>query len=291
LALTGVTPKQVKVEEGAEPLANTAGLAFQPNGTLWVCTLNNTILKFTVAQLQNLAIVPHPAPKATITSTSSFGFNIGCVFDAHVNLWVVDSLNAAIHEISHAQLVAGTADITPAVTITDTTDLKSPSFAAFDPAGNIWVSSLTNSEMVEFSASQLGSGGAKTGNVVISSASLNEPGQPQFDAAGNMWVTNAGNDTVVKFTHAQLAASGSPTADAIIGDDGSGSLVTPWGCAFDPLGRLWVFNYGTISGTPTTLVMYGRGQLAVSGPSSPTPRHTLIGLPPCAAQLTFGPRY
>src|ERR1700756_526932 len=35
LALTGVTPKQVKVEEGAEPLANTAGLAFQPNGTLW----------------------------------------------------------------------------------------------------------------------------------------------------------------------------------------------------------------------------------------------------------------
>jgi sugar lactone lactonase YvrE len=294
--LASGTPTKVKIEESIEPLANASGLAFQQNGSLWVCTLNNTVLKFTAAQLQNLAAVPLPAPRVTITS-SSFAFNIGCVLDAHGNLWVVDSMNDAIHEISRAQLIAATVagsapqNVTPAVTITDSTDLTSPSFAAFDPAGNIWVSSLSNSEMVEFSVSQLGTGGTQTGHVVISGASLNGPGQPQFDAAGNMWVTNSGNDTVVKFTPAQLAASGSPTAAAIIGDDGSGSLVTPWGCSFDSLGRLWVFNYGTATSTTTTISMFGIGQLSVSGPTSPTPRRTLSGLPPFAAQLTFGPRY
>lgn len=75
LTIGGVV-KTVKVEEDAEPLANTSGLAFQPNGALWVCTLNNTLLKFGVGQLLNLAAVPQPAPRVTITSTA-FKFNIG----------------------------------------------------------------------------------------------------------------------------------------------------------------------------------------------------------------------
>ena len=91
---------------------------------------------------------------------------------------------------------------------------------------------------MEFAVSQLATTGAATGHVVISSAGLDGPGQPAFDAAGNLWVTNALNSTVVKFTPSQLAAGGTLTPDAIIGDDGSGGLVTPWGCTFDSLGRL-----------------------------------------------------
>jgi secreted PhoX family phosphatase len=215
------------------------------------------------------------------------------VLDAHRNLWVVDASDDGIHEISRAQLdaatIAGSApqDITPTVTITST-DLASPAFAAFDGAGNLWITSEGNNKIVEFQASDLGNSAA-TPHVVISSPSVNGPGQPQFDTAGDLWVTNANSNTVVKFTHAHLAASGSPTADAIINDDGSGSLDTPWGCAFDSLGRLWVFNYGT--SVSTTISMFGRGQLAVSGSSSPTPRISLDSLQPFAAQLTFGPRY
>jgi sugar lactone lactonase YvrE len=232
----------------------------------------------------------------TITSTS-FEFNMGCVFDSHGNLWVVDGSANGVHEISHAQLVAATLagpapqNITPAVTITSTA-LSSPAFATFDAGGNLWVTSEANNNIVEFAATDLGNPAA-TPHVIISSPSVDGPGQPQFDAAGNLWVTNALNNTVVKFTPAQLAASSSPTADAIISDDGSGSLVTPWGCAFDSLGRLWVLNYGPTTATSTTATIsrFGRGQLAVSGPSSPTPRQTLDGLQPFAAQMTFGPRY
>jgi sugar lactone lactonase YvrE len=287
------TPHQVQIESALAPLSNAAGLAFQQNGSLWVCTLSNQILKFTFGQLESLGVNPHPAPKVTITSTA-FSFNIGCVLDSSGNLWVVDAMIDGVHEISHAQLVTatlkgGASVITPAVTITSTS-LASPAFDTFDAEGNLWVTSEGNNNIVEFKANTLSVGGAKTPDVIITSPSVAGPGQPQFDAAGNLWVTNALNNTVVKFTPAHLGATGTPIADAIISNNGT-SLVTPWGCAFDSLGRLWVFNYGTASSVVTTISMFGRGQLAANGASSPVPRITLSGLQPFAAQLTFGPRY
>ena len=276
-------PHKVELFSGAAPLANAAGLAFAPSGAVWVATLDNTILKFSPGQLSNLAINPHPTPARTFTNSAALGVSIGCTFDSHVNLWVVDN-GDAIHEISHAQLAAASGTIVPAVTITDKTDLTSPSFAVFDSAGNLWVSSLSNSHLVEFSAADLTSTGTPTPSVIISSIDLNEPGQMAFDSSGNLWVTNAGNSTVVSFTPAQLATGGNTAANVVLGDDGSGSLSTPWGLTFDSNNRLWVSNY-----TTGTLSKYGPGQLTASG--SPTPRKSLTNLPMFAAQITFGPRY
>jgi sugar lactone lactonase YvrE len=282
--LTSGTPHQVKLLGALPPLANAAGLAFQNNGNLWVTTLDNLLLKYIPTQLQNLSVQPHPKPAATITS-SAFGFNIGCAFDAHKNLWIVDAQNEGVHEISHAQLIAGTADITPAVTITDATDLASPAFATFDTAGNLWLSSEANSEIVEFAASQLTTGGTLVPNVIISSPSVDGPGQMAFDTSGNLWVTNSANATVAGFTPSQLAASGSPAANVVITVvDGAATAPTPWGLQFDQNNRLWVFDY-----TSGDIVKYAPVQLTASG--SPTPRITLTGLPLFAAQLAFGPRY
>jgi streptogramin lyase len=276
-------PHKVKLVSAAAPLNNTAGLAFAPSGAVWVCTLNNRILKFSPGQLSNLAINPNPTPVRRFVNTAALGVSIGCTFDSHVNLWIVDN-GDAIHEISHAQLAAASGPITPAVTITNSTDLTSPSFPLFDSAGNLWVSSLDNSHLVRFSAAQLTASGSPTPPIIISSNDLNEPGQMAFDSSGNLWVTNAGNSTVVSFTPAQLAASGAPAANVMLGDDGSGSLSTPWGLTFDSSNRLWVSNY-----TTGTLSKYGPGQLTASG--SPTPRKSLTNLPMFAAQITFGPRY
>ena len=269
------TPKQITIQETAEPLANSSGLAFQANGALWICTLNNTLVKITPGQLSNLAAVPQPTPKVIITS-NQFGFNIGCFMTPFGALWVVDAMHNAVHKYTHAQLASatltgGNVNMDPKVTITDDVDLASPAFATMDAAGNLWVSSFSNNKLVEFAASQLGTTGSPAPNVVISSPSLDGPGQPAFDSSGNLWVTNALNNTVVKFTPAQLGATGNPTATAVISDNGSGSLVTPWGCAFDSLGRLWVFNYGTASSVVTTISKFGLAQLAVNGASSPTP--------------------
>jgi len=289
------TPKQITITKATLNLSAASGIGFQANGAMWVCTLNNKLLKFGPAQLNNLAAVPLPTPKVVISS-NQFGFNIGCFVTPAGALWVVDAMHNAVHKYTHAQLVSatltgGNINMDPAVTITDDVDLASPAFATKDAAGNLWVSSFSNNQLVEFAASQITTSGSPAPAVIISSPSLNGPGQPAFDPAGNVWVTNALNNTVVKFTPAQLAATGSPAATAVISDNGFGSLVTPWGCTFDDLGRLWVYNYGTASSISTTMVLFGRGQLAANGASAPTPRITLSGLPVFAAQITTGPSY
>jgi DNA-binding beta-propeller fold protein YncE len=274
-------PTQVAITNGDE-LADTAGIVFK-GGNAWVTTLDNTLLEFTAAQLHQLSKQPQPTPAKTITSTS-FMFIISCLLDAHGNLWIVDAQADGVHEISAAQLASGVTPVTPAVTITDTTDLASPAFAAFDKAGNLWVSSEGNSQIVEFVKSQLASGGALTPTVIISGTGLNDPGQMAFDSGGNLWVTNSGNSTVVEFTKADLMSTGSPTPAVVISDDGSGSLSIPWGLQFDLAHRLWVFNYVT-----GTISKFAPSQLKASG--SPTPQVILTGLPLYSAQLTFGPNY
>jgi streptogramin lyase len=290
-------PHQVKIASQVEPLANAAGIAFQPNGNLWITTFTlqanggNAILKFTPAQLTNLStgVHPHPTPAAKITSLS-FGLILGAVFDSQVNLWVVDAQNNAVHEISHAQLVAATATgtpITPVVTITDPADLSAPAFATFDAAGNLWVSSEANNKIVEFTASQLTTGGAKIPKLVMnpSTNSINSPGQIQFDSTGRLWVANSGSATVVAFAPATLALSGIQNAPAAVTLTlGTTATFLPWGLQFDSTNRLWVFNY--IAGT---LVKFGPGQLLANG--SPVPRITLTGLPLYASQLAFGPAH
>lgn len=280
------TPRMVSMAEpNGHRLAGVSGIQFQPSGAMWACTLNNTVLKFTLAQLHNLSVQPHPRPTTIITASGSFGFIIGCKLDSHVNLWVVDALNDAVHEISHAQLIAGSADITPAVTITDGPDLSSPAFDTFDTAGNLWISSEGNGKIVEFAANQLGTSGSPAPNVVISSTSLDEPGEMDFDSSGNLWVSNAGNSTVVEFTPAQLAATGSPTANVVLTiADGAPTSPTPWGLQFDDLGALWVYDY-----TAGMVLKYGPKELTATG--TPTPRVILTGLPFYASQITFGPRY
>ncbi len=293
---TSHAPYFVKIGSQLAPLANAGGLAFQPNGNLWITTFTseasggNAILKFTPAQLTNLStgVHPHPAPAAKITS-SSFGLILGAVFDADVNLWVVDGTNDAVYEISHAQLVAATAagtPITPAVTITDPTDLSVPAFLEFDAAGDLWVSSEASNKIVEFTPSQLAAGGAQVPKLVLiaDSNSINEPGQMQFDSTGRLWVANAGAATAVAFAPATLALSGTAVLApaAVTLTLGTTSTFVPWGLQFDSTNRLWVFDY--LHGR---LVKFGPGQLVASG--TPTPKIVLTGLPLYSSQLTFGP--
>jgi sugar lactone lactonase YvrE len=280
-------PTPISITSGS--LSDVGGIAFDKSGNLWATTFgtgDNTVLEFTKKQLNHLAKTPNPTAAATITS-SSFSVILGCVFDTHGNLWLVDAGgNGSVHEISKAQLAMGSADITPAVTITSGTTLASPAFGAFDKTGNLWVSSLGTSSVVEYSVSQLTTSGDKAPSVIVQSSFLGEPGQLQFDSKGNLWVANEHDDIVVEFTKAQLASSGSPDPMVILSNPTAGApnLATPWGLQFDSDGNLWVFNY-----TTGTIVKFKPAQLRASG--SPLPKIVLSGLPLYSGQLTFGPRY
>ena len=273
-------PTRVKIFEPA--LTFATGVAFD-SGDLWVTTQDNHVFEFNHQQLENLSQDPTPTPAAGITSPA-FEFILGCTFDAHGNLWILDSKFDGIHELSKDQLAAGSGDITPAVNLTSTS-LASPAFATFDSGGNLWISSEGNDRLEKFTTGQIAIGGSITPAIIISGPSLSGPGELQFDKAGNLWVTNAVNSTVVAFGKDQLTASGSPTAAVVLSSTSVGgvnSIDVPWGLAFDPTGNLWVYNYNNAS-----ISEFTSNELKASG--DPKPPVFLTGLPLYAGELTFGP--
>ena len=274
---TSGVPTPVVLDSAA--LGEPLGVAFDKSKNLWVTTYAGvSVLEFTAAQLKNLGTVSNPTPNATIGSTS-FNVILGCTFDKHGNLWIIDGGGNAVYELTDAQLKAGSnSNITPKVSITSTS-LDNPNFGVFDKSGNLWVSSNDNSQIVEFSAGQLHSSGAITPKVILSGSSLDEPGEMVFDSKGNLWVTNYYSNTVVMFTKKELKASGSPTPGVVLGGS---AFDEPEGLALDSTGNLWVSSYdtGDISKFTST-------QLKTSG--TPTPPVVLTGFLPLSFQMTFGP--
>jgi hypothetical protein len=282
----------------------TSGVCFDKQKNLWATTLDVNLLEFTHKQLTQLSKSPDPTPANTLSS-SSFGFILSCLFDKKGNLWVVDSMNDGIHEITKSQLASITGStISTSVDLSDATDLASPAFATFDKSGNLWMSSQGNNSIVMFAKNQITSSNSSiTGTVVISSPSLVGPGQLQFDKKGTLWVANSGfnNDSpvlphgsIVGFTKDQLTASGNPTANIVISSatlsDGSQSLDVPWGVTFDTGGNMWVFNYTAGEFTDVNsswLVKFAKKDLKVSG--APTPAVEVTGLPEYSGELAFGP--
>lgn len=270
------TPTPTLIE--GTPLNDVEGVTFDEFQNLWVTTYENRVLQFTPPQLRNLATVPNPTPNATISSTTFQGLD-GCTLDSHGNLWIVDYGANGFHELTEMQLVAGSnPDITPAITITSSS-LDAPNFDAFDRHGNLWISNEDNAEVVEFSASQLGSSGAKAANIVLSGSSLDAPVQMGFDTKGDLWVANFGNDTVVMFAKKDLKASGSPTPKVTLS-----VLDGPFGLAFDRNKNLWISNI-----YDGDLFKFSSKQYKKSG--APTPAVTLTGVLSGSYEMIFGPNY
>jgi hypothetical protein len=260
------------------------GLAFDKSKNLWIVVNFAEVEEFSAAQLKHLGTDDTPSPVAVITSSSTFQELLGCAFDKKGNLWLADVLAGTLDEVSKAQLASGTADITPANVITSS-DLSpgGPDFITFDKSGNAWVDNETDSKIVEFTASQLKSGGTQAGNVVITndgSDSLNFPGEPAFDNKGNLWVANYHGQNVVEFTKKQIKASGSLTPAVILTDNG-GSLEGPWGAVFDG-GDLLISNFDGAS-----ISKFSPNQLKSSG--APVPPVFLEDEAKESYQLIFGP--
>lgn len=271
---SGGTPTPVVLDS----LNSAQGLAFDKSKNLWVLAFDNFVVEFTPAQLKNLGSVSNPTPVKEFGSGAEAARS--CIFDNHGNLWIIDAQDA-VHEFTQAQLNADGNPTSTAVDITANASLDGPEFGVFDKSDNLWLSSENNSQVEEFTASQLDSSGDKTPAVILSanSGSLDLPGQLVFDHKGNLWVANLDNATVVMFAKKQLKASGMPVPAVTL----SGSAFdNPWGLAFDRGNTLWVSNFigGQIS-------KFSSKQLHKSG--SPTPRTAITGVLGHSQQMTFGP--
>ena len=286
--IASYTSKQLKTSGTPTPInlstfPDANGLAFDKTHNLWaVIDDDQEVVQFTAAQLKELKHDPSPTPAVTITSTSTFEVITGCSFDHQGNLWVVDSENNSIDELSKAQLAAGSGNVTPAIVISSS-DLNDPGAVTFDKLGNAWVNSFLNSEIAEFSASQLTSPGTKSATVVLaddgSGTSLSAPGWIAFDKNGNLWVPNYGADTVVEYAKDQLTSSGNPAPTVKLS---SAIFDQPLAAVFDGSGNLVVMNY-----TNGTIAKFTPKQFKASG--TPVPMVSLTGSETENQQIIFGP--
>jgi streptogramin lyase len=212
------------------------------------------------------ALSASSSPAATIPSTTPSSGSLA--FDRLGNVWQVDGI-AGSEGIERFPAGAFAAGGTKTPDIVVSTPLfrggtPGPTYLAFDPAGNLWVSVNYASEVVRLDAAMLGASAEVSPSVIISGFS----GPLAFDASGNLWIGAA--DHLVEFSAARLSASisGSPDVDLTVSDLAGGTLTNVLGLAFDASSNLFAnFNSVIARLTPSE-----RGS---SGQATPTVELTL----------------
>ena len=170
-------------------------------------------------------------------AAASFNLPSGEALDSSGNLYVADTANNSVREITPVGVVTTLA----------ITGLKNPAGVAVDGAGDVFVADTGNDQIVE-----LPFGGSQT---TVAITGLKNPSGVAVDAAGDIFVADSGNNQIV-----ELPFGGSQTTVAITG------LHNPYTVAVDAAGML-ADRHGQQSGGGTALWREepdDRGDLPVS---------------------------
>jgi sugar lactone lactonase YvrE len=245
-------------------IGNPTAVAFDSKGDLWVVdSSNNRVLEyeppFTTGEAASLVIGQTSLTGTTDTSASGGLFGpTGIAFDPSGNLWVVDSGNNRVLEFKtpfsngeSASLVIGQPTFGGYIGTTTSGGLNDPSYLAFDPSGNLWVTDQGNNRVLEFTAPF--STGQKASVVIgqadftsfapsstLTAKSLFEPVGIAFDAKGDLWVVDSGDYRVLGYNS---PFSTDEAASMVIGQTsltGTSTGLNAYGIAFDSGGNLWV---------------------------------------------------
>ena len=176
-------------------------------------------------------------------------------------LWTASASPSAILRLDPTQL-SGTGERDPATTLTTPSARLQTLFGvAFDPSGEMWITSADDNRLLAFEPAALTSSGFKAATAVIApnAGSLSAPTGLAFDPAHRLWVANHDNGTLVRFDGAQLAAGGAPVPAVVLS-----GLGHPTALAFDGDGSLWVSD-----NVAQTIAKYRGADLTASGSPAP----------------------
>jgi hypothetical protein len=298
---TGATAPHVSINSAV--FGTPHGVAFDPNGNLWVLdpaamvngAATPALFEFSAAQLAALATDNAPDPVAIITS-AFLKAPQQAVIDALGNAWITDPNSNTIATYTAAQLAqTGTHAMAPVLVISSA-QFNAPSGIAFDSSGNMWIS---NTGIAASAADEFGGGttiveitaahipalpemGTSTPQVV-SDVTLTDAGQVTiqspwalaFDSSGNLWSSNTATSTVVGFAKASLV-TGAPAAAATLSSttvSAAASLDEPHGICVDDVGNLAAINEA--GGAKTfSIAVFAPRQLATG---SPVPSAFIVG--------------
>jgi sugar lactone lactonase YvrE len=180
-------------------------------------------------------------------------------------LWVGKWGHANLAEGFTSQQLAAAGTVAPADTVGAGASLINSSGAAFDSAGNLWVTDYINQQIHKYTPAQLASG-ASTPQVTVSTQK--EPWGIAFDAHGNLWVGYYNGNYVLEYAATDVSAwSGDLTDPASVLS--IAAPIGPLGLAFDAQGNLWVAGFDL----PQT---YKIAAAQLSGTGSIVPTDSLV---------------
>jgi sugar lactone lactonase YvrE len=284
-------------------IGNPTAVAFDSEGDLWVVdTSNNRVLEFkpsfSTGQAASLVIGQTSLTGTGDTSPSGGLFSpTGLAFDPSGNLWVVDSGNNRVLEFKSpfsngesASIVLGQPTFGGYIGTTTAGGLNSPSYLAFDPSGNLWVTDQGNNRVLEFTtpfsigqkASLVIGQSNFTGFAPASTTNakgLFEPLGIGFDSKGNLWVVDSAEHRVLEYNP---PFSIEEAASLVIGQPSltTGSSTTglnAYAIAFDSSGNLWISD--GISGVSESVAPLSMGEAVsqIIGPKTITANGTAPG--------------
>src|SRR5256712_7606385 len=127
-------------------------------------------------------------------------------------LWTASASPSAILRLDPTQL-SGTGERDPATTLTTPSARLQTLFGvAFDPSGEMWITSADDNRLLAFESAALTSSGFKAATAVIApnAGSLSAPTRLAFDPAHPLWVAHHDKGTPGRIDCAHFAAGGRP---------------------------------------------------------------------------------
>jgi sugar lactone lactonase YvrE len=195
---------------------------------------------------------------------AQFNYPTGVTVDASGNLYVSDTHNSIIREITPAGL-ASTFAGTPTIGYSDgpvaTAQFYAPTGSAFDRQGNLYVADFGNNVIRKITpagtvSTYAGNGRAGYYNGAADSSHLksatdtmalfNNPQAVAVDAAGNVYVADRGNNLIRKIlpTGRVITMAGTRTAGYVDATNVLASFNNPTGVAVDASGNVYVADQG-----------------------------------------------
>ncbi len=195
--------------------------------------------------------------------------------DASNNLYMSDTSNNRVRIINTSGVISVIAGYPPQTSNTagtagfagdgqlatsSTVQLNSPSGAAVDPSGNLYIADRLNNRIRKVNAGQIISTYAGTTTTALTAAggpaastALNSPYAVKADAAGNIYISDYGNNVVWRVDGSTqymyiVAGNGSGSGCSNSYGDGcpgtQGKISHPYQLAFDAQGNLYIADSG-----------------------------------------------
>ncbi len=231
-------------------------------------------------------------------SQSSLRYPFGIAIDRLDNLYIVDQSNNRVLRFANASTagngpnasaVFGQSTFSTNTPFTTATGLDMPKGVTIDASFNLYVAQQNNNRVVRYANAHTASNGSSASAVFgqpnetsftannggRSASRMSVPIGVAVDIAGNLFVAEQGNHRVMRFANASTATTGA-AANLVYGQPdftsaptaGVSNMYNPQLIAVDPLGNLYVGDYGA-----NRILIFANGTSATM--NNPTPSSVL----------------